>query len=122
MKKAIKKGIALVLLSCLLCGLCGCTAIDEMRENQAFIDATGRIQWQGNTYVPLTRGELPGEEDPDRIIYVTDPDVPVLLSQTVMKTICFVTKDGKFLMDIEGNLYCQANVDTDAWQEGEQTT
>lgn len=122
MKKQMKRLVAFTLIACLFCGLCGCAAIDEMRESQAFIDSAGRIQWQGNTYVPLTKGEFPNEETPDRMIYVTAPDVPVLLSELLASKVCVVSADKKFMLDFEGNLYCQVNVDTNGWQEGELTT
>lgn len=108
MKKAIKKGIALVLLSCLLCGLCGCTAIDEMRENQAFYQPNGTVVWRGETYKRLFIPDLlyPTLSYEDTI-YLTEPDVPVLLSTTYIKDVFLASEDGRFLYADEEKVYCR---------------
>ena len=116
----MKKWVALVLAACLLCGLCGCTAIDKMRESQAFLQADGTILWQGNTYIPVPGGASP-QIGSESMIYVTAPDVPVLLSVIMAEKMCMASQDGRLLWDFEGTLYSQAGAEV--FQSGsEQTT
>lgn len=106
----VKKWIALVLVSCLLCGLCGCNALDEMRRNQAFYQSNGTVLWQGSTYKRLTVPVLLSPEwNRETIIYLTEPDVPVLLSTSVMNAMLFVSEDGRFIMEYTNpdRVYCR---------------
>lgn len=81
MKKNVKRIFVLLLVVLQLALLCGCDALDQMRENQAFLQKNGDVLWNGNIYKPLPPCEYlqPGW-DSLTTIFVTEPDVPVLLS------------------------------------------
>lgn len=108
MKKIFKRVLALVLAAALLCGLCGCSALDEMRKNQAYYDDAGNIVWNGATYKLLTySGPLFPEIDYNAQIVVTEDDVPVLLSIFLAQMWLSPSTDGKFLEDQSWNYYCR---------------
>jgi len=80
--KKMKRVLCLV-LSVLLClSLCGCQALDDMKAQHALRQADGSIVWNDTVYKPL-----PDIHADANTIYfvdtvrVTDPDVPVLLSE-----------------------------------------
>lgn len=81
MKKNLKRLFVLLLTFGMLCVFTGCSALDEMRKTQAFLNEDGTITWQGNTYKELPKSEYlnPASMDTDSVL-VTAPDVPVLLS------------------------------------------
>ncbi|MBQ8868261.1 MAG: hypothetical protein IJ027_00890 [Oscillospiraceae bacterium] len=84
MKAYIKRISALVLVavSCLV--LCSCSAIKEMRQEQAFYGENGEIIWGGQVYMQLDiLSELPEELELNTSGWgrVTAKDVPVLLSK-----------------------------------------
>lgn len=104
MKKIMKRALVLLLAATLLCGLCGCTAIDEMRDNQAFFDDAGNIALGGKVYKLLPLCEyLSPQMDDSRQIYLTDSDVPVLLSGLYAKQNLYISKDRSIL--VCGNEY-----------------
>ena len=89
--KKMKRIIAVALAFVLCLSLCGCRELDEMKARQATWTEDGNILWNGHTYVPLydtlaeesyayTYAEELNWNDSE-VVYVTKPDVPVLLSE-----------------------------------------
>lgn len=114
MKTNIKRIFALLLTVLLLCSLSGCKALEEMRQNQAFYAENGDILWNGNTYKKLPAcEELQPEFDGETSVYVTESDVPVLLSEMVFLASYSPSNDGRFLMEdyhAEDIFYCEASI------------
>lgn len=80
--KKTKRWIAFLLVFALCLPLCGCSNLDEMRAAHAFWQKDGSVLWNGNVYrliedVPEDLAILYGQQE----VYVTQADVPVLLSQ-----------------------------------------
>lgn len=78
--KKCKRWLAIVFVSLLCLSLCGCQELDDMRASHAVWQEDGTILWNGNVYRLL-------ENAPDELqvyggstVYVTEVDVPVLLS------------------------------------------
>lgn len=108
MKKFLKKSLALLLALCVLCSLCGCTVLDEMRENHGFLQEDGTIIWKENTYQLLPGAEdLYPELDYETDICVTAPDVPLLLCIFYAQDYFTASTDGRFLQSLTGELYCR---------------
>ena len=107
--KTIKRLAALLLAAVLCLSLAGCRELDEARANQAFWNADGTIQWGDYTYKVLPEcGEFsPTMADLDTV-YVTRPDVPVLLSQQYGMG-ADRSEDGVFLWLQSGEIYCRAD-------------
>lgn len=84
--KKYKKFLALLLAALLCLSLCGCVDLDAMRSEHAVWQEDGSILWNGAVY-----RKLENVVDMDEMefsysyvtIYVTQPDVPVLLSDTL---------------------------------------
>lgn len=87
--KKMKRVLALVLTFVLCLSLCGCRQLDDMKAHHATWMENGNILWNGYTYIPLySTDEAFYYEYADdlnwsdrEVIYVTQPDVPVLLSE-----------------------------------------
>lgn len=78
--KKCKRWLAIVFVSLMCLSLCGCQELDDMRASHAVWQEDGTILWNGNVYRLL-------ENAPDELqayggstVYVTEADVPVLLS------------------------------------------
>lgn len=78
--KKCKRWIAVLLVSLMCLSLCGCQELEDMRASHAIWQEDGSIKWNGNVYRLL-------ENAPDELqvyggvtVYVTEADVPVLLS------------------------------------------
>ena len=96
--KKYRKLVAVLCLVCLLLPLlCGCNALDKMREKQAFFDAEGNILWNGKVYKKLPSGEDFCPEWDGGQICVTEEDVPVLLSNVCADSFYDIYEDGLFL-------------------------
>lgn len=94
-----KKMICILCLICLLLPLlCGCKELDEMRAKQAFYDENGNILWNGAVYKQLPQGEYfqPHTSYENRV-YVTEPDVPVLLHDLYYKDFLIANDEGLIL-------------------------
>ena len=76
-----KRVLAMVLTLLFCLSLCSCSKLDEMQEMHAVWRKDGTILWNGAVYRPLPRRyfDLNGNRF-TKSIYVTDADVPVLLS------------------------------------------
>lgn len=112
MKKRIVRSLALILLLAQVFLLCGCNALDEMRQNQGYYDKDGNITRDGITYMPLPECEdLIPESDYEARINITAPDVPVLLSSMFALEQFTVSKDGNFLINLQTSKhYCRESM------------
>ncbi len=86
MKKILKISTLALVIVIMCMSFCGCAELDDMKESHAVWTEKGNkdsITYNGKTYKLLENNEL---HDPqynqnwDNTIYVTEPDVPVLLS------------------------------------------
>ena len=101
----MKKLITLILTGLLILSLCGCSALDEMRRCQLFSDGD-TVTYQGVTYRKLPHSEeLQPEMDYTTTLYVTKPDVPVLLSAFECTDFLSPSVDGDFL--VGSDIYCR---------------
>ena len=93
-----KKLLALCLVLVLVCVLCGCDALDELRAQRA------QYKWNNILYQDVTYKKLPicpalnPELDNERPVYVVDPEVPLLLITTEADATFYQSKDGNFLL------------------------
>ncbi len=97
MKKYVRM-IACVLMLALVCtSFCGCYALDELRSNHAMYKDNDTILWNGEEYkrLPACEAFCPSC-DYSETIYVTDSDVPTLLSG-VFGHMTYVCADGAVL-------------------------
>ena len=89
MKKYIKL-ISAVLLTVVICGgLCSCKQLDEMRDNRAIYGKTEEtLYFRKAEYKLLPQCDDLYIED-ENLGYVTEKDVPILLSDMIGKTVWF---------------------------------
>lgn len=112
MKNHFRRIFVLFLAAVLIFLLCGCDALDEMRHNQAYYDADGNILWNGSVYKKLPACDyLVPQTDYDTTVFVTEADVPVLLSGVLSLSDYYPSNDSVFLQDdnYEG-YYCEESV------------
>ena len=118
MKKIIRV-TALIVSVILLCSLfTGCDMLDEMRRAHAVKDENGNILLNGNEYKYVPFASLTSlfnfEIIATRDIYVTEPDVPVLLSEGFYENSGCVSEDGKYICIYDENYdsiyYCRTDV------------
>lgn len=108
MKKRI---FVFALAALLLVLLCGCNALDELRETRAEFDGEN-IVYQGVTYskLPVCPALYP-DIDYDRVVYVVEPDVPLLLISTYCQEQLYQSRDNDFLVhDYEETVYCREDI------------
>ena len=99
MKKFWKKTVVLSLAILMLISLCGCNALDDLREAQAIMESDGTIVWNGVTYKMIPDGTLLCPElDYTNTVNVTAPGVPVLASLFESQISANTTKDKKLLV------------------------
>lgn len=108
----------MILSVLLLCSVfTGCNRLDEMRQAHATKNEDGNIVLNGNEYkyVPFASRTSLFNFDlaPSSDIYVTEPDVPVLLSENFYENFGAVSEDGKYLyiynVDYNSVPYCRAD-------------
>lgn len=80
MKKILKTVAVIFLVCAMLFAVTGCNYIDEMRANQGFWQKDGSILFRGSEYILLPVSEQLDPEWDDTYVYITEPNVPVLLS------------------------------------------
>ncbi len=110
MNKITKRVGILLLLGIMVFALCGCDALDEMREHQIFPESDGSIIIDGVRYIALDTNDYFGVEIDyeQNAYYLTNPDVPVLLSQDYCIGRINVSKDLRFCHDgIQGMYFCR---------------
>lgn len=113
MKKVLKQISAFLLTLLLLLSFAGCARLDQMRQQQVFANADGSIQWNNCIYKRLPDCEyLAPDVNYISPIYLTEPDVPVLLSQMIYIDHLFAGKDDRFLTGYwyESTNYCREDV------------
>ena len=112
MKKFLKGFCTIFLIGAMIFAFTGCNALDDMRAHQIFPNEDGSFVINGIRYVPLDANEYfaPGEtvmED----YYLTEPDVPVLLSQQYALGRMDLTEDGRFCRDwYRGIWFCAEDI------------
>lgn len=109
--KRVLRLCAFLLVTVLLCGaLCGCDMLDEARANHARWTADDHILLGGAEYLPIPYSEyFVYMHTSDRMVYVTDPEVPVLLSP-LWGTNVDISQDGVILdYWMNDRLYCRAD-------------
>ncbi len=105
--KKIKRLAALLLAAVLCLSLAGCRELDEARANQAFWNPDGSIQWGDFSYKALPACDEFNPQTADRpTIWVTEPDVPVLLRDAFGKWMDR-SEDEVFLWLESGTIYCR---------------
>ena len=110
--KKCKRWIAVLLVVVLCLPLCGCQRLEEMRAAHAVWQEDGSIKWDGNVYRKLVDSpEISIICDPITI-WLTEEDVPVLLSETI-GYYCRISRNRVILIvpGIEGEvLYCREDM------------
>lgn len=109
MKKITKRILVLLVALSLVFVFSGCDALDEMRQQQAFINTDGSITWQGNVYKLLpSRSYINPIQTNSRTVFATEPDVPVLLASSFAKKTLYTAFDDKLLVNVYGEtmFYC----------------
>ncbi len=113
MKKNLKLGLVFLIAAAMLLCLCGCSALDEMRKNQAFYDEEGNILWNGAVYKQLPECEsLYIDYNYNANVYLTETDVPVLLSDVFAQDTLSASLNGSFLCSFNGErvLFCREDL------------
>ena len=107
MKRSFKRISALLLVVILVCSLCGCSFIEQLRQSQAFYVDETTLTWNGSTYklLPACDYLCPNLSYTSEIM-LTEQDVPVLLCFFYTTAYLFQSENGAFLIDVEGNYYC----------------
>ncbi len=118
--------LILALVMMCLC-LSGCDELDTMREYHAFWTETGKfdsITYDGTTYRKLDAFDTPDPmyKSSEQMVFVTEDDVPVLLSEECGTTM-MLTEDKKFMQGMvytssyrpgsglaENNVYCRVDI------------
>ena len=102
-----KKVLALFLAITMVFLFCGCDALDELRAQRASMEGENIVH-QGVTYIKLPIcPALNPEMDYERMVYLADPDVPLLLLTTYAKNIFYQSKDSNFLLHGSEVVYCR---------------
>lgn len=112
MKKTLKRLGVLLLLGAMVFALCGCRELDEMREHQLFPEKDGSFYKDGVRYVALDTNDYFQPADTfSRVYYLTEPDVPVLLSPQFNIGYLEFSEDGKFCEDLrKAQWYCREDL------------
>lgn len=115
MKHWIKRISLLLLLGVLLLSLCGCDDLDRMRSLQIFLEKDGSFYHEGTHYMPLDASDYFNPvSDYSRDYYLTQTDVPVLLSSEFAIGYLEFTEDGRFCRDTRRGLwFCEESIFTD---------
>ena len=117
MKKLIRI-TALILSVLLLCAVfTGCDELDRMKKAHAVKNENGNILLNGNEYKQVSFASRTSLFNFDLVpcseIYVTEPDVPVLLSEGFYEYFGDVSEDGKYLyiynVDYNSVPYCRTD-------------
>lgn len=104
--KRIWRTVALIAALLMLCGcLCGCDELDAMRARQATWNADGTITWGDKIYREIPDHYLLSMIETWESVYVTDPDVPVLLSEDYGDEMWYHTEYPSILCDYYNERY-----------------
>ena len=112
MKKFLKRLSALLLLGAMLFALSGCDALDDMRAHQIFPEADGSFVINDVRYVQLETNDYFAPDSTEYDTYwLTEADVPVLLSEAFSIGRIELTEDGRFCMDWQRGLwFCREDI------------
>ncbi|MBQ3183897.1 MAG: hypothetical protein IJB57_09545 [Clostridia bacterium] len=98
--KRLLKTITIILSLILLCSLfTGCNELDEMKAQHAILNEDGNVIFNGSTYLPLETINS-NNFNPNTVsetVYVTEEDVPVLLSNLFSDYYGDITADGSVM-------------------------
>ena len=104
--KTFKKLICLYLCFAICFSLCSCNFLDKMRECQAFWGENDTVTYNKKTYKKLSQSEFFDPEiDTEKYIYVTEKDVPVMLSEGFGDS-GEISKDN-LIISLDGNRYVE---------------
>ena len=104
MKQWIKRLGLLLIFGSLVFSLCGCKDLDRLREYQIFIEEDGSFYHEGKHYVQLDANDyFSPVGNYTRNYFLTEPDVPVLLSSEFAVSMLRFSQDGRFCRDIYHN-------------------
>lgn len=98
--KRLLKATTLILSISLLCSLfAGCNALDEKKAQHAIMTDNGNVTYGGSTYLPLEviNSKHFNPTTLTETVYVTEPDVPVLLSGVFSEYYGEITADGSVM-------------------------
>lgn len=110
--KKCKRWIAVLLVVVLCLPLCSCQRLDEMRAAHAVWQEDGSIKWDGNVYRKLADSPKISIICDPTTIWLTEEDVPVLLSETIGEY-CRISRNRVILIvpGLEGEvLYCREDM------------
>ena len=106
MKKIIRI-LAIIVVICLTCTcFTGCRFVDEMRESYAYYNENKEIVYNSAIYIALPISEEINFEYPVSDLYITDGEVPVLLSE-ILGEWCELSKNKVFISTESGRIYCR---------------
>ena len=110
MKKSIRS-LSLILSLLLLCmALTACNPVPEMRAHHGTWNEDGSISFHGKTYLQLPFcDELDPLTDYGDNIWITAPDVPVLLSNRFGERF-YLSMDQNFLGNYSQIIYCEESI------------
>ncbi len=94
--KKMKRWCAALTAVVLCLSLCGCAELDKMQAAHGVWVDDKTVEWNGNTYTLLEGYWTDLSINYGETVFITDPDVPVLLSQ-VMGEVCTVNNTGTLL-------------------------
>ncbi len=110
MKRATRILSSILVSALLLCSLCGCNYIDKARRNQAFKDIDGTITYNGYEYkYCINVNEYFDPHMKYDYIYITEPDVPVLLS-SLLGEASDISYDGAVIAKGSGGYYIRTDI------------
>ena len=111
MKKTTRYILVILSLLLLCVALTACNPVPEMRKNHATWNEDGSISYNGKTYLqlpPLDQTFAPIIDNKLDQVWVTDPDVPVLLSK-MMGQQFYSAQQGDFLTNYIVD-YCDSKI------------
>ncbi len=111
--KKMKRILALTVLLALCLSLCGCNALDNLRQSRATMPREGLLRFQdGTEYKRLPEcEELYPDYGDGESIYIVEDDLPLLL--TSWGTYASKSEDGRFIRtyaDSEAGIYCRSDL------------
>lgn len=106
MKKWMKRISLLLIVGVMIFALCGCSDLDRLRELQLFVEEDGTFYHNNIHYVPLKTNEyFRPAGNYTRVYYLTEPDVPVLLSSDYAIGLVQFSEDGRFCEDYRRGIW-----------------
>jgi len=106
--KSVKQAFLFLLAAALVFSLCGCSALDAMHQQQALLQDENTVLWKGQPYKLLPSSDLLAPETKDQPVYLTQADVPVLLSFFIVEDYLLASTDETVLCGYQN--YCREDV------------